>query len=150
MSAPAPLLPIRVHLFFRNVQGVWTLAHDKLAQIGKVAAAHVVQPTDQVSIITANGIALRTAVAAISQMGRLTRGVRIVNLNDGDTVAAMARLSFKFEEETKKTERRKGRERGGNSDERDRPTGERANGDLATPNGDEELAWQTSPSLAQG
>ncbi len=143
-----PLKEYPVHS--RNVQGVWTLAHDKLAQIGKVAAAHVVQPTDQVSIITANGIALRTAVAAISQMGRLTRGVRIVNLNDGDTVAAMARLSFKFEEETKKTERRKGRERGGNSDERDRPTGERANGDLAIPNGDEELAWQTSPSLAQG
>ena len=42
-------------------------------------AARVVQEQDQVTIITSNGIALRTTVAAISQMSRMTRGVRIVN-----------------------------------------------------------------------
>ena len=39
------------------------------------------------------GVALRTPVATISQQGRTARGVRIVNPDDGDTVAAMARLS---------------------------------------------------------
>jgi DNA gyrase subunit A len=77
----------------RNTGGQWALAHDRVDETGKVAAAHVVQPNDQVSVITSNGVALRTPVGAISQMGRMTRGVRIVNLDDGDTVAAMARLA---------------------------------------------------------
>jgi DNA gyrase subunit A len=76
----------------RYTGGQWALAHDRVDETGKVAAAHVVQLNDQVSVITSNGIALRTPVAAISQMSRMTRGVRIVNLDDGDTVAAMARL----------------------------------------------------------
>jgi DNA gyrase subunit A len=76
----------------RYTGGQWALAHDRVEETGKVAAAHVVQPNDQVSVITTNGIALRTPVAAISQMNRMTRGVRIVNLDEGDTVAAMARL----------------------------------------------------------
>ena len=76
----------------RYTGGQWALAHDRVEETGKVAAAHVVQLNDQVSVITTNGIALRTPVAAISQMSRMTRGVRIVNLDEGDTVAAMARL----------------------------------------------------------
>ncbi len=50
------------------------------------------RPDDQVTIITSNGIALRTPVATISQMRRATRGVRIVNAGDSDTVRAMARM----------------------------------------------------------
>jgi DNA gyrase subunit A len=76
----------------RNGQGVWALAHTRLVQTGKVVAARVVQPKDQITIITSNGVALRTPVVAISQMSRATRGVRIVNLDEGDSVAAMARL----------------------------------------------------------
>ena len=76
----------------RYTGGQWALAHDRVEETGKVAAAHVVQLNDQVSVITTNGIALRTPVVAISQMSRMTRGVRIVNLDEGDTVAAMARL----------------------------------------------------------
>jgi len=82
----------------RNTGGQWALAHAWVEEIGKVAAAHVVQSNDQISIITSNGIALRTSVAAISQMSRMTRGVRIVNLDGGDTVAAMARLAAAVEE----------------------------------------------------
>jgi len=53
----------------------------------------VVQPKDQVSIITAAGVALSTPVATISQQSRTARGVRIVTPGNGDVVAAMARLS---------------------------------------------------------
>jgi DNA gyrase subunit A len=76
----------------RSSQGVWALAHSKVDQTGKIVAARVVQPNDQVSIITAAGVALRTPVANISQQGRTARGVRIVSPDDGDAVAAMARL----------------------------------------------------------
>jgi DNA gyrase subunit A len=81
----------------RNSQGVWALAHNKVEQTGEIVAARVVQPKDQVSIITASGVALRTPVASISQQGRTARGVRIVNPDAGDVVAAMARLSSAVE-----------------------------------------------------
>jgi DNA gyrase subunit A len=81
----------------RNAQGVWALAHQKVSLTGKVVAARVVQPQDQVTIITSNGVALRTQVLMISQMGRMTRGVRIVALEDSDTVAAMARMLAEIE-----------------------------------------------------
>lgn len=86
----------------RNTGGQWTLDHRRLEETGKISAARVVQAADQVTIITANGIALRTPVAAISQMGRMTRGVRIVTPDGGDTVAAMARLAAAVEEEAAK------------------------------------------------
>jgi DNA gyrase subunit A len=82
----------------RNSQGVWALAHSRVDETGKIVAARVVQPKDQVSIITAGGVALRTPVATISQQSRTARGVRIVNLDANDVVAAMARLSAAVEE----------------------------------------------------
>jgi DNA gyrase subunit A len=84
-------------LHSRTSQGVWAMAHAKAEQTGKIVAARVVQPEDQVSIITAAGVALRTSVATISQQGRTARGVRIVSPDDGDVVAAMARLSAAVE-----------------------------------------------------
>ena len=51
------------------------------------------EPEDQVSVISENGIALRTNVAGISQYGRITRGVRIMKLRPGDTVATLAVLN---------------------------------------------------------
>ena len=91
----------------RNTGGQWALAHDRVEETGKVAAAHVVQINDQISVISSNGIALRTSVSAISQMGRMTRGVRIVNLDGGDTVAAMARLAATLEDGMANDEKRK-------------------------------------------
>ena len=38
-------------------------------------------------IITENGIMIRTRVEEISQMGRNTQGVRVINLKDGDAIA---------------------------------------------------------------
>ncbi len=82
----------------RHTGGQWTLDHRRLDETGRITAARVVQVQDQVTIITANGVALRTPVAAISQMSRATRGVRIVTPDGGDIVAAMARLSATVEE----------------------------------------------------
>ncbi len=55
-----------------------------------MVAARVVHPLDEVTIITTNGITMRTPVTGISQYGRMTRGVRIVSLKGDDTVAALA------------------------------------------------------------
>ena len=83
----------------RKTGGQWTLSHTRLDETGKIVAARVVQEDDQVTLITSNGIALRTPVNAISQMSRMTRGVRIVNPDSGDTIAAMARLAASVEAE---------------------------------------------------
>ena len=78
----------------RYIQGVWTTDHSRIEELGPIVAARIVDEKDQITIITGNGIMLRTPVSGISQIGRLTRGVRIVNLDDGDTVAALAVLRY--------------------------------------------------------
>jgi DNA gyrase subunit A len=137
-----PLSEYPVH--GRKTGGQWTLAHTRLEETGKVVAARVVQPEDQVTLITSNGIALRTPVAAISQMSRMTRGVRIVNPDGGDTVAAMARLAATVEgmadeDEGRKTVTRRGQ---GSSEGRTEGVEEAGvvsdgeNGDGETPEGE--------------
>ncbi|MCL4858653.1 MAG: DNA gyrase subunit A [Caldilineaceae bacterium] len=77
----------------RYTQGMWTTAHDRLDEIGPIVAARVVYPEDHITVMTSHGIVLRTVVEGISRYGRMTRGVRIVNLTEGDTVAAVATIS---------------------------------------------------------
>ena len=60
---------------------------------GELVAARVVQPTDQITIISANGVALRQRVSDIPKTGRATRGSRLINLREGDSVASVARLA---------------------------------------------------------
>ena len=76
----------------RYTQGVWSTDHTRLKEVGPIVAARVVNELDQVTVITGNGIMLRTPVSGIRRIGRPTRGVRIVNLDAGDTVAALAVL----------------------------------------------------------
>ncbi|MDE0311617.1 MAG: DNA gyrase subunit A, partial [Caldilineaceae bacterium] len=76
----------------RYTQGVWSTDHRKFDELGPIIAAWVVTENDQITVITGNGIVLRTAVSGISHKGRPTMGVRIVNLDEGDTVAALAVL----------------------------------------------------------
>ncbi len=75
----------------RATGGVKTMAN-RLDETGIIAAARVVLPDDEVTLITAGGIALRTAVSNIARSGRSTRGVRVIALQDGDAVASIARI----------------------------------------------------------
>ncbi len=86
----------------RYTQGVWSTDHTRLKEVGPIVAARVVNEMDQVTVITGNGIMLRTPVSGISRIGRPARGVRIVNLDDSDTVAALAVL--RYEDLTRKVE----------------------------------------------
>jgi len=83
-----PLAEYTVHS--RYTQGNWTTDHTRLEEVGPIVAARVVEPQDQITVMTANGIVLRTAVDGIRAAGRMTRGVRVVNLAEGDGVAAVA------------------------------------------------------------
>jgi DNA gyrase subunit A len=78
----------------RRTQGNWATDHRRLDEIGHIVAARVVKPKDEITVMTANGLVLRTEVSGISRMGRSTRGVRVVNLQEGDSVAALAVLTY--------------------------------------------------------
>jgi DNA gyrase subunit A len=76
----------------RGGGGVRTMS-GALDLTGLLVAALVVQPNDQITLISTNGVALRQKVSDIPQSGRATRGSRLMNLRDGDSVASVARLA---------------------------------------------------------
>jgi len=59
---------------------------------GKVVALKAVQDDDEVMMITANGMIVRTGLDEVRTIGRNTAGVRMISLKDGDKLVAVARL----------------------------------------------------------
>jgi DNA gyrase subunit A len=57
---------------------------------GGVVGALTVRETDEIMLITAGGQMVRTAVAPIREAGRNTMGVKLVNLDPGDKLQAIA------------------------------------------------------------
>ncbi len=77
----------------RATQGVLTIDHRAIPEVGHIVGARVVQPEDDLTIISTNGVVLRTRVRQIRRYGRVTRGVILMNVQKGgDTVASVARL----------------------------------------------------------
>jgi len=76
----------------RATMGVATIDKRAVDMIGRISEARVVKEKDEVSLISSHGIVIRMAVADISLQGRVTRGVRIMQLEEGDSVAALARI----------------------------------------------------------
>ena len=72
----------------RGGQGVFTIV--MTAKKGDMAVMKVVNPTDELMIITEAGVVVRTQVAGISQQGRQTQGVTIMNVADKDRVVGVA------------------------------------------------------------
>ena len=57
---------------------------------GKVVSVAMVDDTDDIVLITAKGMIIRTRVAEISMIGRNTQGVKVMNLKPGDRLFAAA------------------------------------------------------------
>lgn len=77
----------------RATQGILTIDKKALRKVGKIASARVVQEADHLTIISSNGVVIRTKVKEISRAGRATRGVTLMNVQKGDSVAAVARIA---------------------------------------------------------
>ena len=56
-----------------------------------------VQEDEQLMVITRNGVVMRQPVSQISLIGRATQGVKLVNLDEGDSVVDVARLVIEDE-----------------------------------------------------
>jgi DNA gyrase subunit A len=61
---------------------------------GPLLGIRDVHPGEQLMVITRNGIMIRMAVDSISRQGRNTQGVKIINLNEGDLVGSIAKISL--------------------------------------------------------
>ncbi|HXG36246.1 MAG TPA: DNA gyrase subunit A [Dehalococcoidia bacterium] len=71
----------------RGGQGVITFKiHPKS---GELVAARIVDPTQELMLVSRDGIVLRTAVEHISLIGRSTQGVKLMDVGQGDGVATI-------------------------------------------------------------
>lgn len=77
----------------RATHGIMTTAKGALDKIGMITAARVVQEADDLTIITANGMVLRTKIKNVKQAGRATRGVHLMDVKEGDHVVSIARIA---------------------------------------------------------
>ena len=77
----------------RATQGITTIDLKAIPIIGKIVTARVVQESDDLTLISANGIILRLKVNKIKEAGRATRGVHLIRLQSGDGLAAIARIA---------------------------------------------------------
>ncbi len=66
---------------------------------GKVAGMAVVYEEDQVLLITEQGMIIRVPVSSIRSIGRNTQGVRVINLDENDTVVAAVKVVEKEQPE---------------------------------------------------
>ena len=65
---------------------------------GVVTDARVVLPHQEVTVISADGMVLRTAVEDVPQMGRTAQGVQMINLKKGDRAISLTILEDEEEE----------------------------------------------------
>lgn len=61
-------------------------------KVGKMIAMMEVVDKDELVIISTQGMVIRQSVKDIRVMGRNTQGVRVIRLNEGDTIADIARV----------------------------------------------------------
>jgi len=65
---------------------------------GHVVAILDVKDSDQIMMMTKNGIIIRCPINQIRVMGRATQGVRLIDLDEGDRVVDVAHLAVEDEE----------------------------------------------------
>lgn len=81
----------------RGGKGVITIKTTK--RNGPVLAIRQVLDQEDILLITNGGILIRTATAEISEMGRNTQGVRLINLGEGESLVDVALVVDEDEEE---------------------------------------------------
>lgn len=84
----------------RGGQGVYTIT--MTAKKGLLSAMKIVEENDEIMIITEEGVVVRTPVSGVSQLGRSTQGVHVMNVAGKDKVSAVA-TSTTTEKKSSKT-----------------------------------------------
>jgi DNA gyrase subunit A len=77
----------------RGGMGVINLNASK--KTGQVVSVRAVEDDDEVLVGTSSGVFNRISAAQISLLGRAAQGVRVIRLEAGDRIAALARIPAK-------------------------------------------------------
>jgi len=73
--------------------GVGLISIKTSTRNGKVVSLKSVQPGDDLMLITANGMIIRTGLDEIRSIGRNTQGVRLINLKEDDKLVAAEKIA---------------------------------------------------------
>ncbi|MDO4640891.1 MAG: DNA gyrase subunit A [Neisseria sp.] len=79
-------------------QGI--IAIDTGERNGKLVAATLVNESDDLMLITSGGVLIRTKVEQIRETGRAAQGVRLINLDEGETLVSLERIAEPEEAES--------------------------------------------------
>lgn len=82
----------------RGGKGVKTI--NVTDKTGKLVAIKEVGDKDELMIINKSGISIRIAVEELRVMGRATQGVRLIKLNDEDSISSVEKIQKMEEEES--------------------------------------------------
>lgn len=74
----------------RGTQGM--IAIQTSERNGKVVAATLVRPEDEIMMITTAGVLIRTKVKQVREMGRSTQGVTLINLDEGSKLTGLQKI----------------------------------------------------------
>jgi DNA gyrase subunit A len=87
----------------RGTRGVINI--DTSARNGEVVGLKLMGENDELMLITEKGILIRTRVAEIRETGRNAAGVRLIRVDDGDRLVAMARVEMADVDEAAEAEK---------------------------------------------
>jgi DNA gyrase subunit A len=68
------------------------------AKRGYVVGAFMVELDDEIILVSSGGVVIRTGVRQITSQGRDATGVRVMNLDDGQSVASVALVTSEGDE----------------------------------------------------
>jgi DNA gyrase subunit A len=80
----------------RGGKGVKTI--NITEKTGALIAVKDVTDSDDLMIINRSGIIIRLGISDLRIMGRATQGVRLIKINEGDSIAAVAKVEVEVEE----------------------------------------------------
>lgn len=81
-----------------NRGGKGVMAMNVTDKTGKLIAIKEVDDTKDIMIMTKKGITIRLSVKDLRVLGRVTQGVRLINIDDKDAIASVAKIDFVEEE----------------------------------------------------
>jgi DNA gyrase subunit A len=74
----------------RGTKGM--IAIQQTERNGKVVAATLVRPADEIMLITDKGVLVRTRISEVRELGRATQGVTLISLDDGAKLSGLQRI----------------------------------------------------------
>ena len=94
--------PLEYRQTSRGAKGVRAL--NITEKTGKLVAIKNVTDEDDLMIINRSGMTIRMPVSTIRVAGRATQGVKLINIKEGDAIAAISVVAHRDEEETQAAE----------------------------------------------